>query len=80
MAAVMFAFTACINEDTGWGGVQQMGAEEVGYLYFGEGGLQVAVDQEVGAGDVEPGAAARPSLTRASEAADGSYTEPIPSL
>lgn len=70
----MFAFTACINEDTGWGGVQQMGSEEVGYLYFGEGGLQVAVDQEVGAGDVEPGAAARPSLTRASEAADGSYT------
>lgn len=74
IAAVMFAFSACVNEDTDWNGVQQTGSEEVGYLYFGEGGLQVAVDQEVGDGDVEPRAASRSSLTRASEAADGSYT------
>ena len=73
MAAVMFAFTACVNEDIDFGGVQSMDSENVGYLYFGEGGLKVAVDQEIGAGDVEPSASARPSLTRASETADGSY-------
>ena len=73
MAAVMFAFTACVNEDIDFGGVQSMDSENVGYLYFGEGGLKVAVDQEVGTGDVKPSASARPSLTRASETADGSY-------
>lgn len=54
MATVIAAFTACVSEHNGWGDEDTPGSENVGYLSFGEDGIQVFLDHEEGEGDVEP--------------------------
>ena len=54
LATVIAAFTACVSEHNGWGDEDTPGSENVGYLSFGENGIQVFLDHEEGEGDVEP--------------------------
>lgn len=52
------ALSACVSEQTDWGGDESLSSENVGYLSFGEDGIQVYADYEEGEGDVEHQASA----------------------
>ena len=74
VAAAMLSFTACVDESIDWGqGGQE--AEQMGYISFGGNAITVAVDSEVGEGEVEPQGAR--SATRAADTAIEDYTVQI---
>lgn len=52
LAVVFVGITSCVSEHNEWGG-ENLSSENVGYLSFGESGIQVFVEQEEGEGDVE---------------------------
>ena len=58
LAMTVVALSACVSEQTDWGGDESLSSENVGYLSFGEDGIQVYADYEEGAGDVEHQASA----------------------
>ena len=58
LAMTVVALPACVSEQTDWGGDESLSSENVGYLSFGEDGIQVYADYEEGAGDVEHQASA----------------------
>ena len=70
MATVIAAFTACVSEHHGWGDEDTPGSENVGYLSFGENGIQVFLDHEEGEGDVEPQASTSAAPTTRAISAD----------
>ena len=50
LAAVVIGLSACVSEDTDWGG-QTPASENVGYLSFGDDSIQVFVEHEEGESD-----------------------------
>lgn len=70
LATVIAAFTACVSEHHGWGEEDTPESENVGYLSFGEDGIQVFLDHEEGEGDVEPQASTSAAPTTRAISAD----------
>lgn len=74
VAAAMLSFTACVDESIDWGQGEQT-TEQMGYISFGGNAITVAVDSEVGEGEVEPQGSR--SATRAADTAIEDYTVQI---